>query len=142
MEIMEKELSKSEWKVMKIVWSLKKAMAREVYSIAGNEQNWSPTTVKTLLKRLVEKGYLNTTQIGNGFVYRPTQSAIVSLRSAADTLLDNAVEGTTGPLIQHMLESISLSESDLHELQKLLDDKKRSLNSKTITKTNHCKGTR
>lgn len=142
MEIMEKELSKSEWKVMKIVWSLKKAMAREVYSIAGDEQKWSPTTVKTLLKRLVEKGYLNTTQIGNGFVYRPTQSAIVSLRSAADTLLDNAVEGTTGPLIQHMLESILLSESDLHELQKLLDDKKRSLKSKTISETKHRKGKR
>lgn len=124
---------------MKIVWSLKKAMAREVYSIACDEQNWSPTTVKTLLKRLVEKGYLNTTQIGNGFVYRPTQSAIVSLRSAADTLLDNAVEGTTGPLIQHMLESTSLSESDLDELQKLLDDKKRSLKNKSVSQSTHRK---
>ncbi len=139
---MDRELSKSEWKVMKIVWSLKKAMAREVYSIACDEQNWSPTTVKTMLKRLVEKGYLNTTRIGNGFVYRPTQSAIISLRSAADTLLANAVEGTTGPLIQHMLESISLSESDLQDLQKLLDDKKRSLKSQTIPETKTRKGKR
>ncbi|GAB5403380.1 MAG: CopY/TcrY family copper transport repressor [Aureliella sp.] len=132
---MEKDLSKSEWKVMKIVWSLKKAMAREVYSIACDQQNWSPTTVKTLLKRLVEKGYLRTNQVGNGFVYRPTQSAIVSLRSAADNLLGNAVEGTTGPLIQHMLESTSLSESDLNELQKLLDSKKRSLKNQKSSGT-------
>lgn len=124
---MEKDLSKSEWKVMKIVWSLKKAMAREVYAIACDEQNWSPTTVKTLLSRLVEKGYLTTTQVGNGFVYRPAHSAIVSLRAAADSLLGNALEGTTGPLLQHMLERTSLSESDLSQLQELLDEKKRSL---------------
>ena len=30
-----KDLSKAEWKVMKIVWELQKAMAREVYTIAG-----------------------------------------------------------------------------------------------------------
>lgn len=137
--MMEKELSRSEWKVMKIVWSLKKAMAREVYSIACDEQNWSPTTVKTLLKRLVEKGYLNTTQIGNGFVYRPTHTAIVSLRAAADTLLSNALEGTTGPLLQHMLERTSLSESDLSELQKLLDDKKRSLRNSVNPRTGNSK---
>ena len=134
---MEKELSKSEWKVMKIVWSLKKAMAREVYSIACDEQNWSTTTVKTLLKRLVEKGYLNTTQIGNGFVYRPTHTAIVSLRAAADTLLSNALEGTTGPLLHHMLECTSLSETDLTELQKLLDDKKRSLKNNVSARSSN-----
>lgn len=55
-KIMKKELSKSEWKVMKIVWSLQKAMAREIYSIACDEQSWSQATVRTLLARLVEKG--------------------------------------------------------------------------------------
>ena len=32
-----KDLSKAEWKVMKIVWELRKAMAREVYSVAGEQ---------------------------------------------------------------------------------------------------------
>ncbi len=30
-----KDLSKAEWKVMKVVWELQKAMAREIYAIAG-----------------------------------------------------------------------------------------------------------
>ncbi len=34
-----KDLSKAEWKVMKIVWGLGKTMAREVYSIAGEEHS-------------------------------------------------------------------------------------------------------
>lgn len=123
----QKDLSAAEWKVMKIVWDLQKAMAREVYTIAGAEQGWSPPTVKTLLKRLVEKGYLSTTQVGNGFVYRPAQSAISILRRAADTLLDNTTRAATAPLLAHMVEASPLSQSDLDALQQLIESKKQAL---------------
>jgi BlaI family transcriptional regulator, penicillinase repressor len=122
-----KDLSKAEWKVMKIVWELHKAMAREIYTIANEQHAWTPATVKTLLKRLVDKGYVTTTQVGNGFVYRPAQTALETLQSAADALLTNAVEGVTGPLLLHMVEQTSLSEEDLDSLQKLIDSRKRSL---------------
>jgi BlaI family penicillinase repressor len=122
-----KDLSQAEWKVMKIVWELGKAMAREVYTIAGQQYSWTPATVKTILKRLVDKGYLSTTRIGNGFVYRPAQSALSALQSASDRLLTNAVEGVSGPLLVHMVEQMSLSEDDLDALQKLIDAKKQSL---------------
>ena len=122
-----KGLSNAEWKVMKIVWEEGKAMAREVYSIAGRQHAWTPATVKTLLKRLVDKGYLSTTPVGNGFVYRPVSTAITALRSAADTLLANAIDGTTGPLLAHMVERTSLSEDDLDALQQLIAAKKQSL---------------
>ena len=122
-----KDLSKAEWKVMKVVWELKKGMAREVYTIAGNQFDWTPATVKTLLKRLVDKGYLSVTPVGNGYVYRPVQSAISSLRNAADHLLTNAIEGTGGPLIAHMVKQTDLTEDDINKLQKLIDAKKKSL---------------
>ena len=122
-------LSAAEWKVMRVVWDLKKAMAREVYTVAGREHDWTPATVKTLLKRLVDKGYLHTTKVGNGFVYRPAHSAISILRDAADTLLGNAAHGTTGPLLAHMVETSSLGEADLDSLQRLIKEKKKSLGS-------------
>jgi predicted transcriptional regulator len=112
---------------MKIVWELGKGMAREVYSIAGERHGWTPATVKTILKRLAEKGYVTTTRVGNGFVYRPARSAIATLQSAADALLTNAVEEATGPLLAHMVEQTSLSAQDLDALQRLIDAKKRSL---------------
>ncbi len=124
-----KDLSKAEWKVMKIVWELRKAMAREVYTIAGKQHSWTPATVKTILKRLVDKGYVSTTRVGNGFVYRPAQTALSTLQTAADTLMTNA-EGVTGPLLVHMVERLSLSEEDLDSLRKLIDAKKQSLNTR------------
>jgi BlaI family transcriptional regulator, penicillinase repressor len=122
-----KDLSRAEWKVMKIVWELQKAMAREVYTIARDRHSWTPATVKTLLKRLVDKGYVSTTPVGNGFVYRPARTALSALQSAADTLITNTVEDATGPLLAHMVERVSLNEDDLDALQKLIDAKKRSL---------------
>jgi predicted transcriptional regulator len=119
-----KDLSAAEWKVMKIAWELKKAVAREVYVIAGQRHGWTSGTVKTLLKRLCDKGYLRTTKVGNGFVYRPARSAISVLRIAADTLLGNAVPEASGPLLAHMVERSSLSDEDLDVLQKLIDAKK------------------
>ena len=123
----QKDLSKAEWKVMKIVWELRKAMAREIYTIAGEQFSWTPATVKTLLKRLVDKGYVSTTRVGNGFVYRPARSALSALQSAADTLMTNVVEGVTGPLLAHMVERVSLSEDDIDVLQKLIEAKRKSL---------------
>jgi predicted transcriptional regulator len=123
----QKDLSTAEWKVMKIVWDLQKGMAREVYTIAGKAYGWAPATVKTLLKRLVDKGYLTTTEVGNGFVYRPAQSALAILRNAADTLLEHATHAATGPLLAHMVESSPLGEDDLNALQILIEEKKRSL---------------
>jgi predicted transcriptional regulator len=123
----QRDLSKAEWKVMKIVWELRKAMAREIYTIAGQQHAWTPATVKTILKRLVDKGYVSTTRVGNGFVYRPAQNALSTLQSAADALLTNAVEGMTGPLLAHMVERVALTEGDLDSLQKLIDAKKKSL---------------
>jgi predicted transcriptional regulator len=122
-----KELSRAEWKVMKIVWELRKAMAREIYTIAGERHSWAAATVKTLLKRLVDKGYVSAAPVGNGFVYRPAGPALATLRSAADDLLTNAIDEATGPLLAHMVERTSLSEADLDSLQKLIDAKKRSL---------------
>jgi BlaI family transcriptional regulator, penicillinase repressor len=123
----QKDLSAAEWKVMKIVWDLQKGMAREVYTVAGEKHGWAPATVKTLLKRLVDKGYLATTTVGNGFVYRPAQSALAILRNAADTLLEHTTRTATGPLLAHMVESCPLGEDDLDALQKLIEDKKKSL---------------
>ena len=130
-----KDLSKAEWKVMKIVWELQKAMAREIYTIAGQQFDWTPATVKTLLKRLVEKGYVSTTSVGNGFVYRPAQSAFSALQAAADSLFTNAVAGVTGPLLAHLVEQTALNAEDLDSLQKLIDSKQQALNPTKKTKT-------
>ena len=114
-------LSAAEWKVMKIVWELKTGAARDIYERAGEEFGWAASTVKTLLRRLVEKGFLTYSQVGNSYLYRPARPALKSLLAAADTLLGNALEGTVGPLLAYMVKRSKLSKEELEQLRALLE---------------------
>jgi len=115
-------LTPAEWKVMKIVWQKKSCAARDVYQVAGKAHAWAPTTTKTILRNLIEKGYVKTTRVGNSFLYRPARPALKSLFRAADTLLDNAVEGTVAPLLVYMVKKGDLSAEELAKLRSLLEE--------------------
>ncbi len=114
-------LTTAEWKVMKIVWRRKSCAARDVYQEAGEVFGWAPTTVKTLLRRLVDKGHLVATPVGSSYLYKPSRPAWKSLFGAADTLLDNALDGMDGRLLAYMVKKSKLSSDDLAELRALLD---------------------
>lgn len=121
---MPEPLTPAEWKVMKIVWRRRQCAARDVYEEAGRLFGWAPTTAKTVLRRLVEKGHLTAEQIGNSFLYRPAQAAVrSSLLGAADALLDNLLEGTTGLVLSHLVRKSRLSADELTELRALLDQR-------------------
>jgi len=115
-------LTAAEWKVMQIVWKQQKCAARDVYQVAAGRHGWAATTTKTILRRLVDKGQLKTTRVGNSFLYEPTRSALSALRGAADTLLDRALEGTVGPLVTYMVEKGRLSAEELAQLRSLIDE--------------------
>ena len=117
-------LTAAEWKVMKIVWQLKTGAARDIYERAGQEYVWAASTVKTLLRRLVEKGFLTYSQVGNSYLYRPARPALKSLLAAADTLLANALDGTVGPLLAHMVKRSKLTKEELEQLKELLEEEK------------------
>ncbi len=114
-------LTPAEWKVMKIAWEHKSCAARDVYQEAGRLYGMSASTVKTHLRRLVEKGFLATTRVGNSFLYRPSRPALGSLYRAADRLLEHTLAGTTGPLLAYMVKKSKLSADELEQLRELLD---------------------
>ncbi len=114
-------LTAAEWKVMKIVWRRKSCAARDVYEEAGVEHDWAPSTTKTLLRRLIDKGYLTATAVGTSFLYRPVRPAWKSLAGAADSLLDKTLEGLDGKLLAYMVQRSRLTSDDLAQLRSLLE---------------------
>ena len=121
-----KELTAAEWKVMRIVWEERKAVTREIYAIALKRHGWSAPTVKTLLRRIVDKGYISVTKIGNGFIYRPAQSSLHVVKRAVESLFGNAVDGP-GPLLVQLVEDAPLSDADLDSLQEMIERKRKSV---------------
>ncbi len=119
------EPTPAEWKVLKVVWDRGPCPASEVVAHAGVEAGWSTSTVKTLLRRLVEKGHLRTKRVGTSFLYSPAGSPLRSLRRAGDELLARASESAVGPLLAHLVKRSRLSPDELRELRALIDSKAR-----------------
>ena len=64
---MEINISEAEWEVMRVVWSNRDTTSKFVIDTLGDEKSWTPSTIKTLLSRLVEKGFLDTKKQGINF---------------------------------------------------------------------------
>jgi len=104
-----------------MIWEQGPCSAREVTESLAYETDWSTSTVKTLLRRLVDKGSLRTRKVGNSFLYSAAGSPMRFLRRAGDSLLKRATEDSVAPLLAHLVKRSDLSREDLDELRDLVN---------------------
>lgn len=116
------ELSKNEWILMKISWHLKKATARKIYEKALLKKSWEYQTVKTMLDRLVKKGYLLRDKFGPICVYEAKilRSKVVydALENFLSTTFDNAVM----PIFTHFVKEKKFSNEDIKSMKKMIEE--------------------
>lgn len=117
------EPTAAEWKVLRALWDAGPSSSRDIIAVLESSEGWSSSTVKTLLRRLVEKRYLRTKRVGNSFLYSAARSPLRSLRSAGEELLARASGGTVGPLLAHLVRKSRLSDEEIATLRALLDEK-------------------
>ena len=53
--LMYQEISDAEWEVMRIVWTLEQAYTSDIIAALKEKKDWSESTIKTLIRRLVNK---------------------------------------------------------------------------------------
>ena len=121
--------SDSEWSVMQAVWDRVEvsdvATARDVHGAVVAETDWTYSTVRTLLSRLVEKGALTGKKRGQQTEYTPRVDREVARRSALRSLVERAFDGRVDALASHLADERSLSARERRTLKKLLDDHER-----------------
>lgn len=70
-------LSELENEVMQILWEAESATAEEVRKALKRRRraDLKDSTVRTLLRRIEDKGYLDHSEVGRTYVYRPLVTA-------------------------------------------------------------------
>lgn len=111
--------SDAEWKVLHALWKRRKASARELLEDLRSE-GWAYTTLKTMLTRMEEKGFVRSRALGNAAQYEPLIERGEAQRSALRSLIERVFEGASGPLLAHLAEEQHLSASDRAELERKL----------------------
>lgn len=118
------KISDAEWEIMNIVWQSAPLTAAEIIERTDKSRNWSPKTVKTLIHRLVQKKAIGVERDRKIYRYFPLVDREACVRAESRSFLKRIYGGALKPMLVHFLEEERLSEEEIRELKKLLDEKR------------------
>jgi predicted transcriptional regulator len=108
------ELGELERSILLIVWRLGAVTAEQVREQLGRPLKDS--TIRTVLRRLEEKGYLAHSVESRTFLYRPAESPQRVAGRAVQRIVDWFCEGSVEALLVGMVDSQVLGRAELQRL--------------------------
>ena len=102
--------------MLNALWRQHPANARELLNLLP-EEDWAYSTLKTMLTRMEEKGFVRTKMRGNTAWYEPAIEPRATQRSAVQRLIERVFEGAAGPLLAHLVDDEKLSSTERKKLE-------------------------
>jgi BlaI family penicillinase repressor len=117
------KISDAEWAVMEELWREHPLTALEVVQKLSPARQWQHQTIRTMLRRLIDKGALKFKAEGKVYYYEPVVSREQCVRVESRSFLERVFGGAAKPLLAHMVQEADLSAEDIADLKKLLTKK-------------------
>lgn len=114
-----KSLTKAEEQIMQALWGLKKAFLRELVEVLP-EPKPHQNTVATILKILVDKGFVEIEQFGRMHQYYPLISKEAYFKARMKSMVKSYFGGSFSSVVSFMVKENNLSLEDLERLLKEL----------------------
>jgi predicted transcriptional regulator len=115
------ELSPAQREIMEIVWQRGEVTASEVQRALSRTRKVARNTVRTLLERMEDKGWLEHRAEGRTFLYtaaRPRQDAV---GQKVHEIVDTVCGGSPETLVAALLDYRGLRPDELRRIRQLLD---------------------
>ena len=119
-----KSLTKTEEQVMQVLWKLKQGFLKDILDNSPDPRPHS-NTVSTILKILVEKGFVEYDVQGRNNMYRPKVSKAEYGKKSINNLVKGYFEGSPAKLVSQFVTDNKLS---IEELETLLQQIRSSKN--------------
>jgi BlaI family transcriptional regulator, penicillinase repressor len=126
------ELTGAEWPVIKVVWDTEPCTATAVREKLAKSTGWTYSTVRTLMDRMVTKGVLTARKEGKVTVYQSAVTRRQAQRGELFYTLKHAFNGALAPMVQCLLESKDLDETELGKIEALIRAGKKRRKSKKL----------
>jgi BlaI family transcriptional regulator, penicillinase repressor len=110
-----KTLTKAEEQVMQVLWKLGKGFLKEIIESTPDPKPHSNTTA-TILKILVDKGFVEFSVHGRNNLYKPLISQSEYGKKSANQLVRGYFDGSPARLVSHFISDHKLSEAELEQL--------------------------
>jgi BlaI family transcriptional regulator, penicillinase repressor len=123
-------LTNAEEQIMKLLWRLDKAFIRDLLNEFPDPKP-APTTVLTLLKRMIDKGFVSYTLYGNSREYYPLIKKADYFSDHFNGLIKDFFNNSTAQFASFFTKETDMNQEELKELRDLVDKK---ITSKTPKK--------
>ncbi|MGB5982307.1 MAG: BlaI/MecI/CopY family transcriptional regulator [Nonlabens sp.] len=114
------KLSKTEEELMNHLWSKKRAFMKDLLDCYP-EPKPASTTIATLLKRMIDKGFVAYKTYGKSREYYPLVEKSSYFSKHVNGLIKNFFNDSASQFASFFTRETELSESELLELRKIID---------------------
>jgi len=118
-----KTLTKGEEQVMQVLWKLGKGFLKDIVENSPDPKPHS-NTVATILKILIEKGFVEFETQGRNNLYKPSISKTEYGKKTINQLVKGYFEGSPTKLVSQFVTDNKISLEELEELLKQIKSSK------------------
>jgi len=113
-------LTELENEVMGAVWKAGSCSVEAVHRSVSRKRDLKETTIRTLLGRLEQKGYLHHELDGRAYIYRAAEPARNLAARAVRQIIDRLCQGSVEELVCGMVEAKVLSKREIERLEEVV----------------------
>jgi BlaI family transcriptional regulator, penicillinase repressor len=113
-----------ELEILKVIWQLGPSTVREVHLELVKHRKIAYTTVLTMMGILERKGHLKKTAGERAYLYRSAKPQAQVTAGMVKEFVNRVFNGSTKPLLVHLVEDRGVSPQEITELQTLLEQSK------------------
>ena len=106
--------------IMRVLWSRGEATASEVHASLLEERGLALTTIKTMLRKMDEKGVVSHRVDGRTFIYSPAMAEADVKDGMVDYLVQKLFAGDGAALVNHLIDAGDIDAAELNELRRRL----------------------
>ncbi|SPE39854.1 Transcriptional repressor, CopY family [Candidatus Sulfopaludibacter sp. SbA3] len=117
-------LTELENEVMRAVWDAGPSTVEAVHLTVSRNRTLKEATIRTLLRRLEQKGYLRHEEDKRAYVYQAVEPARSLAARAVRQIIDRFCQGSVEELVSGMVEARVLSKGELDRLEDFVRSRK------------------
>lgn len=116
------QLTKAEEQVMKYLWNLEKAYLKNIIDEFPDPKP-ATTTVATLLKRIIDKGFIGYHQYGSNREYFPKIKKTDYFSTKVNSMIKDYFNDSASQFASFFTNETNLDLSDLEEIKQLVEQR-------------------
>lgn len=117
------DITIAEWEIMRVIWAKGSVTSSYIINVLA-PMNWSDSTIKTLLSRLVEKGIVAAERKGRSYHYVALMTEQEAYQAEVLSVFKRICQTEHASLLKQLLKETPMTSADVEQLQELLAEKK------------------